>query len=149
MNYFDIEKQLELKRVLEEWHGTPFKHRTAVKGLGCDCVHFAVKVFEEIGLLNFSMLSIPDYPMDWHLHNTREALCEAIEKYLKVEKYDMNVKLINGDIILSHYGKASSHAGIFFDDYVHQAINNIGVRKIHISDKGFKKQMKFFYRVIK
>ena len=149
VNYFDTEKQIELKKILDEWHGTPFKHKTAVKGLGCDCIHFAIKVFEEIGLMKLVPGMVPDYPKDWYFHNTREALSEAIEKHLNVEKYDMDVELMNGDIILSHFGKASSHAGIFFDNYVHQAIANIGVRKIHINDKKLKLQMKFVYRVIK
>jgi cell wall-associated NlpC family hydrolase len=148
--YFtDKEKQKELKTILESWLNTPYKHHTGVKGMGCDCIHFVGCVMEEMGLLNFDRKSVPQYPRDWHLHNTREILSEGIEARLNVEKLNINDKLINGDIILSHYGKASSHAGIFFDNYVYQALDGIGVRKIIFTDQKFKKQMKFFYRILK
>ena len=148
----DIEKQKELKSILDSWKDTPFRHRCGVKGKGCDCIHFVLRVFQGMGILNIDEKRIPVYPRDWHLHNTRELLAEAIEKYLNVKK--INIKkttpssvLKNGDIILSHYGKASSHAAIYFDEYIYQSIINIGVCKINFKDKVFKKQMRFAYRI--
>ena len=140
----DIEKQKELKIILDSWLNTPFRHRCGVKGKGCDCIHFVARVFEEMGLLTLN--KVPNYPRDWHLHNTRELLAEAITKYLAVEKVNLN-SLKNGDIILAHYGKAASHAGIYFDGYVYQSIINVGVCKINFKDKVFKRQMRFAYRV--
>ena len=147
--YFeDEEKQKELKGVLDEWHGTPYRHHCGVKGLGCDCIHFVAKVFEEMGIFKWRKNIISDYPRDWHLHNTRELLCEAIERELKVEKFELN-NLMNGDITISHYGKAASHAGIFFDEHVYQAINRVGVCKISFNDRLLRRQMKFAYRILK
>lgn len=147
--YFEsIEKQKELKNILESWVGTPYKHHIGVKGMGCDCIHFVGCVMEEMGLLAFDRRTVPEYSRDWHLHNTREILAEGIETRLNVEKLNINDALINGDIILSHYGKASSHAGVFFDNYVYQSLDGIGVRKIVFTDQKFKKQMKFFYRIL-
>jgi len=145
--YFDdIEKQKELKRILDEWIGTPFRHHCGVKGLGCDCIHFVARVFEELGVMR--NVTIPNYPKDWHLHNTRELLEEGIFRHLKVEKVSLS-NFMNGDIICSHFGKAASHAGVFFDGYVYQALNEIGVRKINFSDKKFRARMKFAYRILK
>ena len=138
------EKQNELKMILDSWVNTPFKHHCGVKNKGCDCIHFVARVFEEMGIVTLS--KVPNYPRDWHLHNTRELLSEAIENYLTVEKVKLN-SLKNGDIILSHYGKAASHAAIYFDGYVYQAIIDIGVCKINFKDKKFKKIMKFAYRI--
>lgn len=138
------EKQNKLKIILDSWEDTPFKHHCGVKNKGCDCIHFVARVFEELGLLTLN--KVPDYPRDWHLHNTRELLSEAVIKYLSVEKVNLN-NLKNGDIILSHYGKASSHAAIYFDGYVYQSIINIGVCKINFEDRKFKKRMKFAYRI--
>lgn len=146
MNYFEgIEKQEQLKKILNEWIGTPFKHHCGVKNLGCDCIHFVYKVFEEMGIVKIK--TIPVYGKDWHVHNTRELLSEAIEKHLNVEKINLgNVQ--NGDIILSHYGKAASHAAIYFGGYVYQSLTKIGVRKINFNDKKFKSYMKFGYRIL-
>ena len=148
MDYFKSkERQDKLVKILNEWVDTPFRHRCGVKGLGCDCIHLIVRVFEEFELITWHKDMIPVYPKDWHVHNTRELLAEAIERYLNVEKVDLT-KLKNGDLILSHYGRAASHIGIYFDGYVYQALTKIGVKKINFSDKTFRKQMRFAYRVI-
>lgn len=148
--YFENkEKQIELKKILDEWLNTPFRHKCGVKGLGCDCIHFVGKVLEEMGIMQWRNDMVPDYPKDWHLHNTREALQEAICKYLNVEKISLTGILMNGDIILSHYGQASSHTGIYFNGNVYQALNNIGVKSIRFTDGKFRKNMKFAYRLLK
>lgn len=90
---------------------------------------------------------IPDYSRDWHLHNTRELLCEAIEKELKVEKMSLETPM-NGDIICSHFGQASSHAGIYFDGYVYQSLDGIGVRKINFKLTLPDEKSRFAYRVL-
>ena len=152
MSYYfeDPEKQARLKTILESWVGTPYRHASCVKGLGCDCIHFIIGVFKEFGIVKIDLKKIPNYPRDWHLHNTRELLSESIEKMdhgVSVTKVGVD-NPVNGDVLLSHYGKAASHAAIFFDDYIYQSIANIGVCKISFSDKVFRKQMKFAYRIL-
>lgn len=148
VEYFkDKNNQIELKRILDEWEGTPFRHHCGIKGLGCDCIHLVACVFNELGLLVLTKKTIPDYPRDWHMHNTRELLEEGILKHLQVEKVVL-FNPMNGDIICSHFGKAASHAGVFFDGYVYQALNGIGVRKINFKDKKFRERMKFAYRIL-
>jgi cell wall-associated NlpC family hydrolase len=149
MNYFfeSKERQDKLGIILEEWIGTPFRHKCGVKGLGCDCIHFVGKVLEEFGLVDFDRVKVPDYPRDWHLHNTREQLSEATLKYFNVEKLSLKKdKLMNGDLILFHYGKAASHAGIYYNTRVYQALTK-GVVKIPFSDRKFQKMMRFLYRL--
>lgn len=148
MNYFEnIEKQRLLKKALEDWIGTPFRHHCGVKGLGCDCIHFVARVFEEVGFLTWHKNLIPNYPKDWHIHNTRELLAEKILENSNIEEIGLS-KVKNGDIVLSHYGKAASHVGIYFDGYVYQALNKIGVRKISFADKSFRRRMKLAYRLL-
>jgi cell wall-associated NlpC family hydrolase len=147
MYYFEnIEEKDRLKKILDSWISTPYRHACGVKGLGCDCIYFVARVYEEMGLLN--NVIIPKYPKDWHLHNTRELLEEGIIKNLNTEKVSL-FDFMSGDIICSHYGKAASHAGIYFDGYIYQALNHIGVCKINANDKKFKKRMRFAYRIIK
>lgn len=148
MSYFEpVEKQKQLEKVLNEWIGTPFRHHCGVKNLGCDCIYFVARVFEEVGVLKWHKNMISDYPIDWHIHNTREVLKEGILKNLKVKEISLS-NLKNGDIILSHYGKAASHASIFFNNYVYQALTKIGVCKINYNDKSYRGRMKFAYRVL-
>jgi len=147
--YFDDQvKQEQLKAILDEWLDTPFRHKAGVKGVGCDCIHFVARVFEEMGLVTWHRNLIPNYPYDWHLHNTRELLAEGIERVLNVEKLTLDAPKRNGDVLLFHYGKAASHAGIYFDGYIYQSLVGIGVCKINISDRIFKKQMRFIYRIL-
>jgi len=150
MKYYfeDPDKQKQLKIIIDEWLDTPFRHKAGVKGVGCDCIHFVAKVFEEMGMLTWKKDLIPNYSFDWHLHNSRELLAEGIEQNLNVEKLSLDNSKMNGDILLFHYGKAASHASIYFDQYIYQSLTEIGVCKINISDKVFRKQMRFIYRIL-
>jgi len=150
IKYFfsDEEKRADLKRVMDEWLNTPFRHKTCVKGLGCDCVHFVGGVMEELHLCVVKRLKIPNYPRDWHLHNTRELLLEGIEAAFDVVAISLDGNLMDGDLILSHYGKASSHIGVYFGGYVYQAVDGIGVNRINFNDRKFRSQMKFVRRLI-
>jgi len=151
MEYFfeDQENKQNLIQIMTEWLDTPFRHKTCVKGMGCDCIHFVGGVLAELGLCVVKRVELPDYPKDYHLHNTKELLAEGLEREFNVEKLRLTDKLITGDIILSHYGKASGHAGLFHDGYVYQALNRIGVKRIRFTDPKFRAQMKFAYRLLK
>jgi cell wall-associated NlpC family hydrolase len=146
-NYFDDpEKQQELKVILDSWIGTPYRHHCGVKGMGTDCAHFVVRVFEEMGVIKWRKNLIPDYPAGWNLHNTRELMLERLVKEFNVAAVDLNNPM-NGDILLSHYGKAASHMVIYFDDHIYHAVDGIGVVKIHFADSVFRKKMKYAFRV--
>jgi cell wall-associated NlpC family hydrolase len=148
-DYFDdIERREKLLAILESWLGTPFRHHSGVKGLGTDCIHFVGRVFEEMGLVRWKKDIIPDYPRDWHLHSTREMLKERVLKELKVVQVSLGDELKDGDILLFHLGKAASHAGIYYKEYVYQAVERMGVCKVSIVDKVAKRQLKFILRVI-
>jgi cell wall-associated NlpC family hydrolase len=164
--YFDDpEKQRDLKIICEEWIGTPYRHHVGVKGHGADCIHFVARVFEEMGILKWRKNIVPDYPRDWHLHNTRELLLERLIAEMPGVSFilaggepeilrrlgatlspDPHVPM-NGDILLSHYGRAASHAAIYFEGHVYQAVEKIGVCKTHFSDPTFRRQMKYAHRV--
>ena len=146
--FFDIkENDASLKRILDEWLNTPFRHRCGVKGKGCDCIHFVAKVLEELGILKWRKDLIPDYPRDWHLHKTRELLKDSILKELNVESVTLS-SLKNGDILLSHYGKASSHAAFYYGGYIYQALDRVGVKRINFNDQVYRAQMKFALRIL-
>jgi len=146
MYYFEsIQKQYELKQILDSWIGTPYRHWCGVKGQGADCIHFVARVFEEIGIKE--KFKIERYAPDWHLHNTNEKLLNGIFEQLKVEDVGYE-NPISGDVILFHFGKASSHAAVYFDGYIYQAINGIGVQKINWNDNMWTKRRRFGLRLL-
>jgi cell wall-associated NlpC family hydrolase len=155
--YFESkEKQDRLREILESWLGTPHRHHVGVKRLGTDCIHFVCRVFEEMGLIKWRKNFMPDYPADWHIHNTRELLREGLEREFKGELFKRDEQKIwidfdgpmNGDIILCHFGKAASHSGIYMDGLIYQALDQIGVRKISFNDPYMQKHMKFIFRIL-
>lgn len=146
--YFDdLENQRRLLKELNEWVGTPWRHRVCVKGLGADCIFFVAQVFHNLGIFDFEKAHKPDYPPDWHLHNTRELLVETIKATLPVIEIPLD-EVRNGDIVLSHYGQAASHASVYFDGFIYHCLNPGGVIKSTFNDKSWREKMRFALRLM-
>lgn len=147
MNYFfdSKENQGRLEKILYEWIGTPWRHWSGVKNLGTDCIHFAVRVLEELG---FDSFTIPNYPRDWNLHNSNEDLLDNIKKQLNCIEVNVNIPM-NGDIVLFYFGKMSSHVGFYFNDHIFQAVTNIGVIRTHWMDQMWYKRKRYALRILK
>ena len=136
-----------LGRELESWLGTPWRHRGSVKGLGVDCIHFVALVMHNLGYFDLSKVVVPDYPPDWHLHNTRELLRETLRKHWITEDVPLH-KLRTGDVILCNFGRAASHAGIFYDFFWH--CPTMGeVCKSSLGDAVWRKRMVTGLRLLK
>lgn len=88
------------------WLGTPFHHAARIKGVGVDCLHFVVAVYQEVGLLPAG-IPLEDYPRDWHLH-------QGEERYLKgvMNHADLTDDPQPGDIALFKFGRCVSHAAL-------------------------------------
>ena len=141
-NYFeDVAKQEVLKTALDGWIGTPYRHWAGVKGEGCDCIHFIVRVFEELGL---GHTDVPRYDNDWHIHNSQELLLEGFRERFKgdlqMHELPVTTKPFNGDVVLYKFGRAASHSAIYYDDHVYQSINGVGVMRLHWLDKQWHKR---------
>ena len=147
MKYFfeDIEKQKQLKEILDSWRNTPFRHRCGVKGLGTDCIHFIKCVLQEMKIIGD--VTIPEYSPDWHLHKTHQLLINGILEHLNVENVGFK-NLLNGDLILYFFGKTAAHASIYYDQHVYQAVNHIGVIRTHFLDKTFFKRKQYNFRLL-
>jgi len=141
-------KQIELKKVLDSWRHTPYRHWSGVKQRGCDCIHF------ELGVLNeyeFGPFTMPRYCRDWHLHNTEELLLTEFKKQFVDKGLAEQVSLStpeNGDLLFFKYGKAVSHVAIYFDKCLYQSIDQIGVEAINWMDRMWHKRKRFNYRLL-
>jgi len=148
--YFDSEERCQrLRQILEEWKGTPYKHRCAVKGQGADCILFVGAALAEAGAASPSILkNLPDYPRDWHIHRDVELLINEIESRLPVEKLSLrDYQPKNGDILLYRFGKAQSHSSIYMDGKVYQSVMGIGVIDLRFSSSLWANRLKRVYRL--
>lgn len=118
-------RQQKLKRILDSWLGTPYKHWCGIKGLGADCTHFLFRVLEEF---EFGPFKVPMYPKDWNLHHKDEALLKTLLLLLPCEETGVK-NLRNGDIVLFFFGKMCSHSGFYFENYIYHCVTDIGVIK--------------------
>lgn len=157
MRYFEDKTEL-LFGELESWLGTPYRHYCGIKQKGSDCIHFVVKVIEQLKANQGRNLIIPFYSKDWHLHRGEELLITQIEKQLFVEKIawknetgklSFSENVGNGDIVLFRFGRLSSHCGIYCRNLVYQTLNNCGVEKLSFSDSNFKKRITHIYKIYK
>jgi cell wall-associated NlpC family hydrolase len=138
-----------LYEVLESWVGTPYRHWSGVKNKGVDCIHFVVRVLEEVGACQGRVITIQKYSRDWHLHNERALLKEGIESMLPVVTIEDKKKVKDGDIILYKFGLQAAHAGIYHNGEVYQALDGSGVHHRQYCDPNFYERVKFIYRIVK
>lgn len=145
-HFFRTKKRKDkLHEILRSWEGTPYRHRTGVKGRGVDCIHFVACSMVEAQVI--TKFTVPDYPSDWHLHKGSEMLKKELNKYECTVEYDPRKKKpIDGDILLFKYGKTSAHATIYFKGYVWQAISKDEVRKNSL--KSFRTEPTVGFRII-
>ena len=137
-HYFeDIEKQEALKTALDGWMGTPYRHWAGVKGEGVDCIHFIVRVLEEVGL---GHIKVTRYNADWHIHNNEELLLQGFRDHFEAEEFSPDTEPMNGDVVLYKFGRTASHSAIYYDNHVYQSINGIGVMRLRWLDKQWHKR---------
>jgi cell wall-associated NlpC family hydrolase len=108
-----------------EWVGTPYRHFSSVKGSGADCGLFIMKVYENVGLINYVQPAF--YPVDWAFHNPTGEMFEQIVKGYCIEISKGEEGL--GDIILYKFGKVLSHAAIIVEnDMIIHSEKPVGVK---------------------
>ena len=84
------------------WIGTPWHHHQGVKGAGVDCVQFALRVGQEVGLVDrdFKIDNYEPLARGKFLVRHLERLCDRVEKFKP------------GSIILMRHGALDTHVGI-------------------------------------
>ncbi|WP_035241133.1 NlpC/P60 family protein [Desulfobacter vibrioformis] len=145
--YDALLRQDALRTVLDSWLDTPFRHFCGIKKIGVDCTHFVAKVFHEVGLIE--QIRIPQYfKEDYFLHNNSSVLLDAVKAHLNVEPVGKTNPQI-GDIAFYRYGKSDyAHASIFYDrEHAYQAVNRMGVQKIHWKHKLWFPRLTEIYRI--
>lgn len=97
------------------WEDTPYHHHAMVKGAGVDCAKLVAGVALNTGLATQEQIdSIPNYPVQWHLHNREEKLLEQLDAYQCVRKDKADT--LPGDIVTFQFGRTTSHLGIMINE---------------------------------
>ena len=141
------------KQIIAEaltWLDTPWRHQAMIKGTegGVDCAMFLVGVAKNLGMLDEDTInSIPNYPKDWHFHNTESMMIPIIES-LGAEKIYMSQSR-PGDILLFKVGRCESHMGIKLaeDMFIH-AYTSASTKKVLVMrmDDAWKKRLTHAYK---
>jgi len=141
----------KLGDILKSWEHTPYRHYCGVKKKGVDCIHFVLRVYEELGVVAPRQIKIPYYPPDWHLHREEELLLKTFMTHPivrpRVRRVNPNEPL-EGDIIIMKYGRVDSHGGIYYGSRVWHAITKIGVQASHVCDRMWSKRVTHAFRVV-
>jgi cell wall-associated NlpC family hydrolase len=140
------ENQDKLIAEIKEWRGTPFRHRAGVKKAGADCIHFALSIFDTLGATKDATKFIPWYGHDWCHHTEEQKLYIGLTKKKEFVEVGFH-KPMNGDLILYQFGRAASHCGIYFNNEIHQSINQIGVSRMYWEDPSWARRRRFGFRI--
>lgn len=149
--YFDDPLHCEqLGRELMEWLKTPFRHHSGVKGFGVDCIHLVTLAMVNVGAFTPDAAErIPAYPKDWHLHNGAELILQGMRELTNCEELPRPLDSpMDGDIYLYRFGKASSHAGVYFRRKVYQAVTDRVAERIDWLDPTWYRRRRYGFRVL-
>lgn len=130
----------EFCRIAVSWNGTPFRHRSMVKGYGVDCVHYIAAVLVEMRYRQ--MIEVVEYPSDYMRHNTESLMIREFRKHLnllEVRRTDIR----GGDLLSFRIGMTESHAGFYLEDgnFIHSQFRK-GVRISSLYDNIWKQSLR-------
>lgn len=95
------------------WLGTPYHHRAAIRGQGCDCVGLLAGIALACKRLPADW-TLPLYSPEWHWHQEHERLVEVLTG-LGCLPLPLG-QTPDGAIVLFRNEKALAHAGIMMPD---------------------------------
>lgn len=123
------------------WLSTPYHHQGRVKGVGVDCGMLLCEVYHACGLVPY--IDPRPYPADWHLHQMEQKYLAWVKQYC-----DEVQEPQPGDIVLYHFGKCVSHAGIViaWPQIIHAYIKQ-GVILSDGSKGSLARRIAGFYRI--
>lgn len=96
------------------WYETPYHHKARLKGVGVDCAMLVAGVAIQLNILPTDFV-IPEYSVQWHLHNDEEKLLEILDGVNCIKLANKEDAQL-GDILTFQYGRVTSHLGILIND---------------------------------
>ncbi len=99
--------------IARDWIGTPYRHQSAVKGAGTDCLGLLRGVWRE--LYGTEPETVPAYTADWSEPDGEERLWQAALRHLR--PVAPSTALASGQILLFRMrdGAVAKHIGLVAD----------------------------------
>lgn len=123
------------------WIGTPYRHRAATRGAGCDCLGLVRGVWRE--LYGTAPLDVPAYRADWRDVKHADELLTAAEALLRRTKDGPQA----GQVMLFRLGRTlvPKHCGIALgaNRFIH-AQEGLGVIEANLTD-GWRRRIAGLY----
>lgn len=118
------------------WIGTPYRHRAALRGAGCDCLGLVRGVWRDLG---GSYVSLPNYRAHWRDLRHADELLALAQSHLRPAEAGP----IAGQVMLFRLGPSllPRHCGIALDAgrFVH-AQEGLGVVEANLTE-GWRKRI--------
>jgi len=151
--YFSSEeRKKELKRILNEWKGTPHRHFCAVKGKGIDCTLFILEVYKELGIAQgrireeYLKERYKNYPPDRALHSREEVLIKLLRTLPGGKELGKHAKPKDGDVCCYQFGRSTAHMAIYFEGRIWQSVVGAGVYPEPFTTEKFRKRLSNIFR---
>lgn len=128
----------------QSWIGTPFYPHMAKKGVGADCVHLALAIYQEAGLVPTRVELPKEYRLAGGDHLEKSLVLSWLETCGYVEP-DTGPFL--GDVITLRVGRVDHHVGIVIGETKFiQSIRNFGVIVCDLRDTTWRKRLWTFWK---
>jgi NlpC/P60 family putative phage cell wall peptidase len=118
------------------WIGTPYRHRAALRGAGCDCLGLVRGVWRDLGGAD---VCLPNYRADWRDLRHADELLELAQSHLQPAQAGP----VAGQVMLFRLGPSvlPRHCGIALDGgrFVH-AQEGLGVVEANLTE-GWRKRI--------
>jgi len=119
----DPEKQELLRSALDGWRGTPFRSGLCQRGIGADCYHVIIGIYEDCG---YDLAEAKTTRGSLH-HGKFHASSPILDWLGSDEIAKQHIRVVDdtpplpGDIIVLRQGRSAHHVGIhgFQDDLWH------------------------------
>jgi cell wall-associated NlpC family hydrolase len=131
----------KIVKVARSWVGTPFFPHTAKKGVGADCVHFALEVYKEAGAVPQDT-SLPEgYSLGGGDHLERSLVVSWLSSCKWVAPEDGWPQ--PGSVVTFQFGRVAHHVAIVTDGnlFVH-AVRDYGVIELNLKDPTWTKRLR-------
>lgn len=126
-----------------QWVGTPFFPHMGKRGIGADCVWFALGVYQDAGIIPPGIV-LPKYSLDGGSHRRSSLVLDYMHTCPWLIREESPAL---GSIITFQFGRVPHHVGIMVDEvrFLH-SVRSYGVIEGSLEDSTFKDKLTSSWR---